>query len=107
MFQVILPVTVEHTSIFKCAISRDLVIITGLRMGCGCGMPEATKWDAYREGAGAQVPPLSQASSKAGLHLSRLSTAPGQRASGGQGKKKISLLIAQIEGLGQAYVKRI
>lgn len=72
MFQVILPVNVEHTSIFKCVISRDLVIITGLRMGCG--MPEATKWGAYREGAGTQVPPLSQASSKAGLHLSRLST---------------------------------
>lgn len=71
-------VQVIHTSIFKCAINRDLavivkkIIITGL--GMGCGMPEATKWGACRAGAGAQIPPLSQASSKAGLHLPRLST---------------------------------
>lgn len=71
-----LPVTVEHTSIFECAKNKLIIIVIMKKiigLGTGCGMPEATKWGACGGGARAQVPPRSQASSKAVLHLPRLS----------------------------------
>lgn len=63
-------------------------------------MPEAPSSEC-RGGAGTQIPPLSQGFSKEGLHL------PRQWTSGGQGVKKIGLLVAQIGSLDQDYVKRI
>lgn len=69
----------------------------------GCGMTEAAKWSACR--AGAQVSPQSQASSKAGLHLPRLST----RREGIRWAREEENRPAEssVGGLGQAYVKRI
>lgn len=64
-------------------------------------MTESPKVGECRGGAETHIPPLSQRFSKAGLHL------PRQRTPGGQGVKKIGLLVAQIRSLDQAYVKRI